>query len=278
MKLTSIEIHPAGSADVAALSFRDPGSENPYNVKAITGLDLDAIVPQQYGASGGANFYDFVIESRTVVIRVQLNPRFDLHESYSDLRDALYRMISSARSGNVQLQFKNDDEVIAVVSGLIIKFETTQFEQSQEVQITIFCRDPLLKALEPESLDVSNLNPANTIINDEKSSAPHGFVFTMSLLLATASVKITDPDDTSWSFEVTPAGGFLQNDYFHFSSERGNKNLYISRGATRIYLGDVITAGSQWPIIFPGFNRFAFTNPTHFQWVDLSHTPTYWGV
>jgi hypothetical protein len=276
MKLTSIEIHPSNSAPPAVLSFRDPGSLNPYNVKAIVGLDSDSIVPQHYGP-GSPNFYNLSLQNRQIVIRVGLNPDFNNNQSYSDLRDDLYKMIAASRFGSIQLQFKNLLEVVAAITGYISKFEAPQFEKTQEVQITIQCSEPMLKALERDY--VAGLDPVQTIIRDDKSTAPHGFTFNMAVNFAIASIEITDPNDTTWRFLVTPIGGFMNGDQLYFSSEYNNKELYIIRGGVdTIHLGDVISADSVWPIIFPGENTFSFTNHEYLRWEEISFYPTYWGV
>lgn len=154
MKLTSIEIHPTGSSEIAVLSFRDPGSVNPYNVKGITGLDAEAIVPKHYKGSGSSNFYHMSLENREIAFRIGLNPRFSEYDTYSDLRDALYKMIASSRTGKLQLQFKNGIEVVAAISGSISKFETPLFDKTPEVQITITCDEPMLKALDPVVIEL----------------------------------------------------------------------------------------------------------------------------
>lgn len=280
MKLTGVELHPANSSDVAVMSFRDPRGENPYNVTGITGLGADEIVPKYYGGPGNTdgNFYNMSLMKRDVVIKIQLNPSFADNQSYSDLRDALYRMIASSRTGKIQLQFKNLTEVVAAISGFISKFETSLFEKTHEVQITIKCDEPMLKALNPTVVAVAGLNPANTTIQDAKSTAVHGFQFDLGITANIASLIATNSGDSSWQFEVIPVGGFLAGDVLHFSSEYNNKYLYLTRGATTIQLADVISAGSVWPILFPGSNVFALTHPTNVVWNAISYYPTYWGV
>ena len=277
MKLTSIEIHPSNTSAPAVLSFRDPTSINPYNVKAIVGLDSESIVPQRYASSEVSDFYNLSLQNRQIVIRVGLNPNFTDNESYSDLRDNLYKFIASSRTGSIQLQFKNALEVIAVISGYISKFEAPQFEKTQEVQITIQCSEPMLKALTPVS--VEGIDPSHTIITDDKSTAPHGFSFSMGITFAIGSIKITDPNDSSWGFEIVPVGGFMNGDELYFSSEFNNKQLYLVRArVTIIQLADVLTSVSVWPIMFPGENIFSFTNSSYLRWDDISYYPTYWGV
>lgn len=280
MKLTSVEIHPANSSEVVVLSFRDPRRLNPYNVTGITGLDADEIVPRYYGNSGNSNdkFFNLVLTKRDIVVRVELNPVFVVDQTYSDLRDALYKVIASSRTGVVQLQFKNGAEVVAAISGFVSKFESPHFDKVPSVQLTINCQGSMLQALDPVNIPLPGLDPALTHIIDDKSTAPHGFKFQM-VAGSVPSMKITDPSNDAWSFEVIPAGGgFHSGDIVFFSSDFNDKYLYLVRSGAVIYLADVITPGSMWPILFPGDNQLAFTNPTSFVWNDISYYPTYWGV
>lgn len=286
MRITSVELHPDGSPNLVVLSFRNPDRVLPYNIRAITGLDAEDIVAKYYGGSGGtAKFYSLEIEKRDPVFRIQLNPRFDQDESYSGLRDDLYRMISSSRTGKMAIHFKNGEDVVAAITGFVTKFETSLFEKDQEVQLTISADDPMLRALVPTDLAVGALNPDLTTISDPLSTAPHGFKFALTFVKAKASVKLRDPMDASWSFEVTPTGGFLVGDVLHFSSEKNDKYLYIQRGANKIHLADKITPGSLWPILFPGDNVFKVDGVNvdangirNLNWSAISHRPAYWGV
>lgn len=277
MKLTSVEVHPEGSSQVAVLSFRDPTRQNPYSVRVVDGIDANDIVPHYYGGSGSQAFYNLMMEKRDIRILVDLNPQFST-QSYSGLRDDLYRMIASSRTGRVQIQFKNADTVVAVVSGFVKKFEAPQFTKTPQVQITIECDDPMLRAPDATIVDITGLDPAGTVIQDDLSTAPHGFRFALAITTAVASLAISDPTDPTWSFEVTPAGGFLVGDILYISSEQKNKHVYIDRSGTLIHLADVITQGSLWPILFPGENNFAVDSPTNVAWDSISHYVTYWGV
>lgn len=278
MRITSIEFHPANSSDVAVLSFRDPGRQNPYNVKTIVGLDADEIVSRYYGISGGSNssFYNLTLEQRNLVFRIELNARYGQDETPSDLRDRLYKMIASSRTGLIEIQFKNGTDVIAVISGFIQKLEAAHFTKTPEVQITIDCSDPLLKAPDPVNVDVVGLLPSLTVIEDTLSTAPHGFVFSMNFLDAMDSFTITDSSDQT--FEIEPVGGFLLDDVLYFSSEHNNKQVFLVRGVDTFYLADAIVPGSVWPIIFPGENEFVCATATDLSWDAISYYPTYWGI
>lgn len=211
-------------------------------------------------------------------MRINLNPRFNLGESYSSLRDDLYKLIASSRTGLVQLQFKNGAAVVAVISGFVTKLESPHFEKNPEVTMTLRCDEPMLKAPTLTNVDVTALDPAATDIVDNLSTAPHGFFFEVSFVGPQASLSISDPNDPDWEFEIIPVGGFLAGDVLHFSSELNNKYLYIVRGVDTIHLADVITSGSVWPILFPKENTLALSGAANLDWVSISYYPTYWGV
>lgn len=277
MKVTSIDLYSANSSNYANLSFRDPTSQNPYQAKAIIGLDADEITPRYYGYSGttGDKFYSLSLQKRTIIMRIGLNPRYGNFETASDLRDNLYRVISSARKGLIELRFNNGLDTVAAITGFVSKFEAPHFSKTSEVQITVVCDDAMLRALEPISVDVSGLSPTSTTINDTLSTAPHGFNFKVSFPAPTASWLITDIT-FQWGFTVTPFGGFLTNDVLNLSSEHTGKEVYLQRGATIIPLADVVTPGSIWPVLFPGENFIVCSAGAN--WVTISYYPTYWGV
>jgi hypothetical protein len=115
-------------------------------------------------------------------------------------------------------------------------------------------------------------------VQDPVSTAPHGFDFTLAFAADKASLVISDPTNPSWSFVVTPAGGFLDGDVLHFSSDPKNKVLYVTRGVDTVYLADVVGSGSMWPILFSGDNHLAFSTPDDLALTAISHYLTYWGV
>lgn len=278
MKLTSVEIHPNGSSSVLALSFRDPQALNPFNAVSITGLDPDTIVPKYYGASGSSKFYDMAILKRQIVMVVKLNPNFSNNDTYSSLRDKIYKIIASSRTGKIQLQFKNGTTVVAVSNGFVSRIEAPHFEQKQEVKITIDCDKGMLESLDPTAVAVGGLNPNDFVITDDVSTAPHGFMFDLAVNVNAASIVITDPTDASWAFTVAPVGGFLIGDVLHFSSIYGNKFINLTRGLVTVQLGEVVAPGSIWPILFPGDNHFHFSTPASLVLDAISYYATYWGV
>ena len=118
-------------------------------------MDAEEIVPRFYGfgltttspLNTKPRFYDFGMKPRNVVIRVVLNPRYKLDETYADIRDELYRNISSNRTGLIVLHFYYGATTVARLTGFITKFEVSHFTQLPEAQITIRCDDPMFRAI-----------------------------------------------------------------------------------------------------------------------------------
>jgi hypothetical protein len=282
MMLTSVAMYSSNYAEAIVFSVRNCDPDARYQVRAMTGLDAAEIVPKYYGLGTRSlsRFYDFGVKAREIVIRVVLNPSFRLGESYSDIRDDLYRAISANRTGVTMLHFNASGSTIARIPGQIIKFEVGHFNQLPEVQITLRCSDPMFRALNPVSWSAAEISTSNPIhAPDSASTAPHGLSFQATFKTASPSFTIQDVQtNPDWKFTVTPNGGFAVGDVLYFSSDYSNKYLYMIRGGVTTYLIDVISPGSLWPIIFPGQNDFWFVDLAKINWNKMEYYEAYWGV
>lgn len=284
MKVTSVDIYVPNSDNVINLSYRDPRGQNPYIAKSILGLDADDITAKFYGASSMSNdrYYELSLVKRDVIVQIALNPNFVLGKTYSDLRDDLYKLIASSRTGAIQLRFKNGNTIVAVISGFVTRFEAPQFTKSPEVQLTINCSDPMLKAADEINVDVSGLTGMSINIIDDKSTAPHGFRFGILFAGEVVDFSIQDEAIPNWAFEINLSGSPLEKfkvgDELHFSSEYNNRYLYLIRGLNIIHLVDRVIPTSVWPILFPGENHFMCSDILITGWDYITYFPTYWGV
>ena len=281
MNLTDIELE-AANIETIKLKLRSPTVEDKYLARNIAGLDADDLIPKFYsaGAYSKVKYYEFLMKPRDIVMRISLNPQFKLGQSYSDIRDGLYRAISSSRSGAITLKFNNGDVEVAKTSGFITKFETTHFNQTPEVQLTIRCDDPMLRSVNQVVYDVDDLSATNPVlVPDNASTAPHGFTLKVIFKAASATFTIQDlATNPEWKFKIIPASAFAINDELYFSSEVGNKYLYMNRGGTWTHLMDRIEPSSIWPMMFPGQNSFHIPELSTINWGYISFYSAYWGV
>jgi hypothetical protein len=280
MKVTSVSIVASGG-NTCDLSLMDPRSQNPFQVKGIDGLDAEEILRRYSGETGGSGsrYYDLTLRQREIVFLAGLNPRWADNESYSDLRDRLYKLIASSRTGEVTIVFSNGATQVAYLKGSIAKIEAPKFSPVQEAKITVDCIYPMLQAMTRTNVDLSPegvpLDPEDTLIVDDQSNAPHGLKFTMRFTAGASLITIKD-ETNDWFYTVTPHLGFKTGDILHYSSEYGGKEIYIVRGDDTIYLADVVKRGSSWPRMYPGDNYLKTTAPV--VWTSISYVPTYWGV
>lgn len=281
MRVTSVSLF-AGESLAVQFDLRTSTAKSRYMVRSIFGIDVDEIIPIFYGFSidGAKRFYDFKLKPREIVMRIVMNPRFNLNETYSDIRDTIYRAISSTRTGELELQFNSGPATISRIYGHIVKLEAAHFSNIPELQITIRCNDPMFRGLNPIAYEVADLPSINPVgIVDNLSTAPHGFqmVFTMTASIPTITIQdqATDPE---WEFKVIPGSNFLIGDVIHFSSEFNNRYLYMVRASVVTHILDMIEPTSVWPIIFPGFNSFHFVDIASFDWTSFHFNTAFWGV
>lgn len=282
MRVTAVDMYSPTLEEAISFSLlgADPRAE--YEVRTILGLDAEEIIPKFYGSSinGDDKFYNFTMKPRNIIIRVVLKPRFHLEETFADVRDRLYRTISSNRTGLMTLHFKAGATTIAQIMGKVVKFEAVHFTKLPEVQITLKCDDPVFKAINPVIYEASELPATNPVnVPDSLSTAPHGIFVQVTFTASSPSFIIQDDDvDPTWMFKVTPSGGFLSGDVLYISSEYSNRMVYMVRSSTVIQLADKIDVSSVWPVVFHGSNPLYFLDIDDFDWNEISYYASYWGV
>jgi hypothetical protein len=282
MRVTSVALYSSTLSEAITFSLSNADPSDQYVVRTIIGLDAEEIIPKFYGLGlkTKPRFYEFGLKAREIVIRVVLNPRFNLDEAYSDVRDQLYRTISATRMGVVVLHFNSGATTVCKIEGFITKFEVPYFTELPEAQLTIRCDDPIFRAINPVSYASADLKTTNpVIIPDSLSTAPHGFTMQQTFKASSTTYLIQDdPTQPEWVFKVTPASTFLSGDIINFSSENSNRYIYMVRAGVTTYLMDRIQPGSMWPTMFPGSNSFQFVTLPSLNWNSLEFYPAYWGV
>lgn len=293
MRVTNIDLY---SSDwlIANFSFRDPALLDQYLVKGITGLDAESITPRLYGKAiygqtinGQAAYYNMILDTRTIVMRLIVNPRWDFAETYANLRDYMYRAVSRARTSEVALRLNDGDTTLAIVKGFMTKFEAVYSTDQPEIQLTIVCKDPWLRSEEFVEVPVAGLSVNNPVISDYLSTAPHGcqFQFKVTTNLdyweLTADPVFEGSTGPNWYFRLTPGiiagvSGFRMNDIVTVVAEPGRYGVTLDRGSAHYSIADKIVLGSMWPIIFFGDNLFACNGGM--QWLYFIYFNTYWGV
>jgi hypothetical protein len=282
MRVTNVSLYSSSLEEPLTFSLRYSEPQGQYIVREMIGLDAEELIPKFYGSGlqTKPRFYDFGLKAREIVLRVVLSPRFNLDETYSDIRDRLYRTISSTRTGIITLHFNAGATTLAKIDGFVTKFEVPYFTEMPEAQLTITCNDPMFRAINSvryEATELSEINPV--IVPDSISTSPHGFSMELVVSSATSAFVVQDdPTVPEWKFRVVPTAGFLTGDRLYFCSEYSNRYLYMIRGGVTTHLLDKLEPTSVWPTIFPGANTFYIPPLANFNWVSLEYYAAYWGV
>ncbi len=272
------------NADLLTFAFRDTRMIVPYVVKTLTGLDATDVISNFSGF--GANslaFFDPELADRTLVLRLGLNPTFRNAKTYSSLRDDLYRLIAPDRSGKIVVYFCLGEDKVASVVGKITKLEANHFESTPEAQLTIKCDSGLLRSPTINVIDVEPFG-REFFLTDCISTAPHGMEIDVRFDAPSSEFVFKSPDAV-FSVRRTldnNVPGFQTGDIIHISSEKDNRFVRLSVFGGGGGLGTSIIEGvegfrgSQWPIIYPGRNKFELVTKSTV--VGLKYKEAWWGI
>jgi hypothetical protein len=283
MRITGVEIYSSES-NIINFAMNDVTTSDKFLIKTIVGLDATDIVRKFYSLSkdGSTKFYNFSLANREVVFRIQLNPNYYINEDISEIRDDLYRSISSNRSGIIDVIFKSGGAAVAKLSGYLTKFEVPYFSKVPEVQITLNCEEYFLRGYSPVVMEAADLGTSNLIqVSDSISTAPHGMTLRVDFISTQQTFSIRDADTSdasSFEFVIDLFGGFLAGDALIIDSEHKTKQAYIIRGGVTYPIIEAVTATSVWPVIFPGVNELYVKPKTTFTYNYISYYPAFWGL
>lgn len=270
---------------IAELSLNRADLTQPYILQAAVGLDGGEFAPTFSGTSdnGAVRFYSMTQNDREIGLRLRLNPQSG--STYSSLRDAFYKAVSSSHLSRVQVRCMLGTTEKARISGFVKRLESSLFTNTPEISLSILCYSPYFVGAS-EQLVITN--PSSPIFNDFNSTSPHGFRMQFSFTMVVD--KLTLSNSPYWYF--TLAGySFAATDKLTIDSTYGEKTVYATRSSgIQVLLLDKIVAGSTWPILFPGTTQFKIkaerqTNGVYNTLVQTacsltaaSHTQTYWSI
>lgn len=299
MIIDEIKIYSAAEKGISAQLFVTLGLENvsetqSYILEDVVGLDPDQVGPVYTGSYSGsdstysAKYYDVVSPPRTIGMRIKLNPNIANGETYSSLREALYKLIWKSRTALVEIHLRNNNVVSAMTKGFTTRFEAPLFTSDPYIAITFYCPNGLLTAQNYVTFTHANIYDTldKYIITDNYSTAPHGFKMTLDVDYDIYSVTVqglTGYDSYPFKINMDLDSGSK----IYFSSETDNRYLYYTApsSSTKVHIADKIDSNQVWPMLFPGQNNFSIQSVPHAELYgdlvpisSLSHKYAYWGV
>ncbi|WP_130837520.1 phage tail domain-containing protein [Lachnoclostridium sp. Marseille-P6806] len=275
-----------------------PGDSGLF-VTNITGLaPTDATINMiDLVTSDGSFFNSARLGSRQIVITC-------LYQSIPDgeqARKASYKYFPVKKQ--VTLTF-NTDKVVASITGYVEKNEATVFDQLSSCQITIDCPDPYFydagakkelityfAGIEPRfEFPFSNESLAENLI--EFGAYKHAdravivYEGDASIGIKMYMHAIEDIDDTGKirvynvdtderfildcaKLKAVTGAGFSKSDDIEFSTERGNKHVWLIRNGRRTNILNCINRDASWFEISRGPNIFSFLSDKNWQYIQF---------
>lgn len=273
MKFDSIRIYTPDSNWVEFKTFGVTNADF-YVLKDVTGLgppDQDLVmsrsVNQETDLQGGS------AQDRELVLRVALQQRFSLNQTATDLREAIYNLITQEQDVPLRIYLQYQGTRVASVKGYVKRIEALQFVREPEVQITISCLGPYFSDVVRTTVPLSGAVTTFSVSYD--ASASTGFKAKLQLRAPGNYLSVFR---TSSQDYIRVNYGFANGDILEINTERTGRGVWLTRGTSRISVLGYVDA-VKWLKLFRGSNEFtasASTNPPY--WTEFSYVKQYWGV
>jgi hypothetical protein len=247
----------------------------PYILKSVDGLGPpDIALGMGQSMNGGGYYQGSLPQSREIVPTIELNPSYSNAQTVSDLRAALYTLITPNSSKPIEVRFTNITTDVVYTFGYIKSMEAAIFSKDPAVQLTIECPSPYLTASTNVSAVPASLSKTAPSLTLPAGTAPSGLLTTLTFTAAVSSFMLTSQDNTQKFLVTYP---FAIGDQLTIDTRPGSKNVSIVRSSIVIPLLGNLSADSNWLALYSGANVFN-TNTQSFTWSSFLTTPLYWGI
>lgn len=281
MKFDTIRLVGATNVD---LPLQGLGPLSPFVLKAADGLGPPE-VDVSIGAllQGGGYYQGRRPQNREPVLRIGLQPEWNINQTAEELRSTLYGLLTPKYGALVELHIRKDGVTLARTEGHVKKLEVAAFSKDPEVQVTMACLSPYLKSItgvrQTPPLVVSGGNTLFEI--DHIGTAPTGFYAQFQFTAATTGI-LTISDNGPLGEKLKINRTFAINDILTINTTAGARGIWRSTTANPTGLVSILgnlVPDSDWIQLHSGINPLKISSPAVvFTSLSTVHTPTYWGV
>lgn len=281
MKFTTVRL--TAGATVINLPVQGALPTDPYQLLGVDGLEapgktifLAETQDDSYYAGGRPL-------GRFPVIKIKLNPNWAIGQDVSDLRTALYAMLT-IDDAPTTLALVNGGTVVAQTTGYISKFENVPFSQDTSVQLTLDCTSPYLQAPTATTITTGFVQGANNSATfTNPGTAKSGFIasFTLGVAVTLAQGIALRP---SGGRVITELSNLAIGDIITINTIPGQRSITKTTGGVTSSLLAASAVTPDWPLVVPGSNVFSITRAVdaatkvNVTWNSIVFTPQYWGI
>lgn len=255
----------------------------PYILKDADGLGPPEIDVFMKRTSSGGKYQSRKANLREIVLRVGLQPNWNIGQTSENLRSSIYKQMTPIDDATTKIQLMNGDVIVAQTEGYIKRVEPALFSKDPEVQITIPCLHWLLQATTdiyetPAKVNTGASSVYFDVVNagDAPSGFWMGFAFTAPFNSTFQLMK-----DTSSNKIMSISHNFVTGDRLVIDTRDGSRGVWKIPNGSGISTSimDDVSANSPWLQLHSGNNRF-IVNDRDWNWYFLGvlHRNAWWGV
>lgn len=278
MKFTTVRL-TAGTT-VINLPVRGALPTDPYQLRGLDGLvspgnEVFLNQTQEGGYYSGSR--PLLLQP---VITIGLNPSWATGQDVSDLRTALYVLLTQD-SSPVILSLLNGATEICRTSGYISKFDTVPFSKEPVVQMTLESVDRYLKAPAATNLTPGSGLPATGVQANltYSGTAQTGFIAKFQVTAASANGFKLQGAGSSYTYDPT---ALQANDVITINTIPGQRDVIRTRAGVDTSLIATVTSNPDWQRLTPGANSLMVVSGSGaalpFVWQYLYYTEQFAGI
>lgn len=261
-----------------ALKILDLSPKDSLHVRKITGLDppgIDLFIGE-FSRDGGL-YQGRRVPSRNPVITFDIRPNYANGETVAGWREILYKIFLDPRvdADYSQIILREDDGRSRYLVGYAEKFETEIFDIETMCQVSLICPDPYIRDLQETVLT----DPFGwlTVPFTYGGTAETGFEVSITITNNTPTLTLVNNGKT-----MVVTYPFLVGDVVYFNTNRGSRNITVTRAGVTTTLIAQLSPSSRWLELHSAANSMGVygatpaVRPAGIR--SLTYTAAYWGI
>lgn len=239
-----------------------------YIITSIDGLTPPPAVINNstVATNDGAIYNSARVETRTLILSIA--PRIPVEAN----RNTLYRYFNIKKP--VRVYYQNNSKRV-YIDGYVESMEGSLFDMTQTIVVTILCLDPFWKSQQEETVDFSStidlfefpfetptegiefsrIDKTKTVNVNNQGDVETGMVIELIANGTVQNPRIYNADTRDvFALDVS----MQQGDVIRVNTNRGHKQLTLTREGETQNIINSITKESVWPILEPGDNVFTY--------------------
>lgn len=203
-------------------------------VKKISGLDsVDVEGLFNRGSSEISVFNGIYPQTRKIVLRVGLEPYFSSGETYADVRQKFYELMSLGVNEYVRISFRFKTVNQFYVGGYVKRIESDPFSDDNDVLVHFESLSPWLMS-DPTPQTTINVGVAAPFLFTAKGNAPSPFMVQFRINSNTQSINCGTGQNLGLT--ILPPDSFLSGDVITIDTNPQNPKITRKRGGSTLDL------------------------------------------